>query len=284
MSDVTGADRKQKKQRWSAEQRAERIARFPLDRAGLVSLRAALERALGRPGCDHSLRHTEAWLARKGLEVEAARDAIIDEGGACDCEVLLNVEPDELFGADPDPAAAPVARPRAGGKAAPAPAAPAVDDGLVLGKVAKPWRELPAEPDASAVRALGKGADAPELRVLRPAAGVDEVAYCRERALWHLARFWRSFAAQYRQDVTAVAAQRWREDELAVGPPAVAPVGARPGRRYTTGSPKVLSRYVHWWLDLPDGPRVIELTSQSTRLTGDLKELDKLVAAATIAG
>jgi hypothetical protein len=50
---------------------------------------------LGRVTCDHTLRYTLDWM--KNHHVQDVRDTIekiIDLGGHCDCEVLLNVDPD----------------------------------------------------------------------------------------------------------------------------------------------------------------------------------------------
>lgn len=57
------------------------------------SLFGFLTKQLAASGCDHTLRHTEAWLAKKYVE-EALRQQILEEiredGGCCDCEVILN--------------------------------------------------------------------------------------------------------------------------------------------------------------------------------------------------
>ena len=48
--------------------------------------------------CDHSLKHTEAWAERNGVEPAQLREWLHDNGGYCDCEVLFNVVPDEEEG------------------------------------------------------------------------------------------------------------------------------------------------------------------------------------------
>lgn len=57
------------------------------------SLFGFLTKQLDAAGCDHTLRHTEAWLAKK-YEDEALRQQILaeirEDGGYCDCEVILN--------------------------------------------------------------------------------------------------------------------------------------------------------------------------------------------------
>lgn len=49
---------------------------------------------LGRETCDHTLRHTITWMLDEGVQVRENIAKIVDLGGHCDCEVLLNVDPD----------------------------------------------------------------------------------------------------------------------------------------------------------------------------------------------
>ena len=60
----------------------------------LKALGFFLMAALGDPEaswqCDHTLKHTVAWLqANEGTQEEL--DYIQDQGGYCDCEVILNI-------------------------------------------------------------------------------------------------------------------------------------------------------------------------------------------------
>lgn len=94
-------------ERWRAlgevlERRRERRRAFPLSDAEVLALRehlfglgvVRLEGAGATPACDHTLRHTEAWLAAQGRPVAPLR-ALMTAGGwrACDCAVLLRLEP-----------------------------------------------------------------------------------------------------------------------------------------------------------------------------------------------
>ncbi len=50
---------------------------------------------MGHVTCDHTLRYTIEWM--KEHHIQAIQDnveKIVDLGGHCDCEVLLNVDPD----------------------------------------------------------------------------------------------------------------------------------------------------------------------------------------------
>ena len=45
--------------------------------------------------CDHTLRYTLAWLRKQKVSpIRANTKKIVDLGGHCDCEVLLNVDPE----------------------------------------------------------------------------------------------------------------------------------------------------------------------------------------------
>ena len=47
------------------------------------------------PTCDHTLRNTVDWLKEYHVQdILGTVEKIVDLGGHCDCEVLLNVTPD----------------------------------------------------------------------------------------------------------------------------------------------------------------------------------------------
>ena len=80
-------------------QRRETQARMPIARSDLSALFDYLDGALER-GCDHSLRLTREFLARRSLDEAAIVPWLNSYGGFFDCEVLGNVEdawpPDSL--------------------------------------------------------------------------------------------------------------------------------------------------------------------------------------------
>jgi hypothetical protein len=50
---------------------------------------------LGRVTCDHTLHYTLAWMKEHRVQNPRANiEKIVDLGGHCDCEVLLNVAPE----------------------------------------------------------------------------------------------------------------------------------------------------------------------------------------------
>ncbi len=67
--------------------------KYLLKKKDAKSLFNYISKQLSAGGCDHTLQYTEAWLA-KNYEDEAIRQQALNEiredGGYCDCEVLLN--------------------------------------------------------------------------------------------------------------------------------------------------------------------------------------------------
>lgn len=58
----------------------------------LAALGQHLENRLAESPCDHTLHQTERWLEAKGSgNVKRVLEAIRNNGGYCDCEVLANV-------------------------------------------------------------------------------------------------------------------------------------------------------------------------------------------------
>lgn len=43
--------------------------------------------------CDHKLTFTQKWCEAAGVEFETVRSWLHSRGGFCDCEVLMNVDP-----------------------------------------------------------------------------------------------------------------------------------------------------------------------------------------------
>ncbi|MGY1803389.1 DUF2695 domain-containing protein [Blastococcus sp. SYSU D00922] len=75
-----------------------------MDRSQLESLLAHVDAAVVADGCDHTLRATEAWADRHDVDLERLHDGLEEFGGYCDCEVVMTVDPGEVF--------TPVRRPR----------------------------------------------------------------------------------------------------------------------------------------------------------------------------
>jgi len=67
--------------------------KYLLTKKDANSLFSYISKQLSESCCDHTLRHTEVWLAKKFEDENIRRQAlneIREDGGYCDCEVLLN--------------------------------------------------------------------------------------------------------------------------------------------------------------------------------------------------
>lgn len=81
-------DRKKLLRQWRVAQKKQ----YLLDRNEIENLFSWLEERLDACGCDHTLKHTCAWLNCHKLvtSVGDILTEIRDMGGYCDCEVLMN--------------------------------------------------------------------------------------------------------------------------------------------------------------------------------------------------
>jgi hypothetical protein len=77
-----------------------RLARMPIDACDLLELLSWLERELDESPCAHDLQLTRHWLETNGRPVEVTEFALIAQGGGCDCEVVLNVDPENIYPPD----------------------------------------------------------------------------------------------------------------------------------------------------------------------------------------
>jgi len=69
-----------------------------IDRAQLDALYEHVKRHLVQHGCDHTLRYTQEWaLAQPEVDWPRLRRALENAGGFCDCEVLMNTDPDQTL-------------------------------------------------------------------------------------------------------------------------------------------------------------------------------------------
>jgi hypothetical protein len=84
-------DRKAKLRAWKEAKRMAREAGMPLSHDDLRALFDHVDTALEFRGCDHTHRHTRAFLASRGLDEARVVPWLGEYGGYCDCEVLANV-------------------------------------------------------------------------------------------------------------------------------------------------------------------------------------------------
>jgi hypothetical protein len=90
-------ERKRLKDEYLRAQQVASAARMPLDRAQLEALLDHVEAAVEAVGCDHTPAATDAWAAAEGVDLERLHEGLEEYGGFCDCEVVLNVDADEVF-------------------------------------------------------------------------------------------------------------------------------------------------------------------------------------------
>ena len=74
-----------------------RSARMPLEPDEFDDLVDWIDARVQSEGCNHDLRFTEQWLTAHQLPLETTIFALIAQGGACDCEVVMNIEPESIY-------------------------------------------------------------------------------------------------------------------------------------------------------------------------------------------
>lgn len=74
------------------KEKEEFILSLPISISDFQNLFDALNEELENEPCDHSMQHTERFLDEHHLPVEKTVLWLHDNGGYCDCEVILNVE------------------------------------------------------------------------------------------------------------------------------------------------------------------------------------------------
>jgi hypothetical protein len=92
MTDSDHERKKELKRQFKQRERAHAEARLPLSKPDLAALFDRLDEQVGEHGCDHTLRHTQSFLAERSLDEAVVVPWLRESGGSCDCEVLANVE------------------------------------------------------------------------------------------------------------------------------------------------------------------------------------------------
>jgi len=75
---------------------ANRLSWMPISRPQLESLIEWLDTELSNEGCNHDMSLSSSWLERNNCPVHPTLMALLAHGGGCDCEVVLNVEPETI--------------------------------------------------------------------------------------------------------------------------------------------------------------------------------------------
>jgi hypothetical protein len=83
---------------YKSAERASRAALIAVDYEQLEALLDYIDEELGEEPCDHTTRHAERWAESNGIDWAELAEGLREFGGDCDCEIVLNVEAEEIFG------------------------------------------------------------------------------------------------------------------------------------------------------------------------------------------
>jgi len=75
----------------------DRLSWMPLDRPHLEALLDWLDAEVPKRGCQHKMTLTTEWLEANDCPLHPTLIALLAHGGGCDCEVVLNVEPETIY-------------------------------------------------------------------------------------------------------------------------------------------------------------------------------------------
>lgn len=74
-----------------------RLSWMPLDEEDLVSMLDWIDEQVQARGCSHNYALAREWLSDKAVDVSVTLMALMAKGGGCDCEIVLNVEPEYIY-------------------------------------------------------------------------------------------------------------------------------------------------------------------------------------------
>jgi len=75
----------------------DRLSWMPLDKQELESLLDWLDKILPERGCKHDYSLTKEWLVNSTVNIPTTLMALMAKGGGCDCEVVYNVEIENIY-------------------------------------------------------------------------------------------------------------------------------------------------------------------------------------------
>lgn len=76
---------------------AERFVRMPIEEHALRELLNWMDARVAASGCDHTHKLTREWLSAHRQPETKVIGALMAQGGGCDCEVALNIEPETIY-------------------------------------------------------------------------------------------------------------------------------------------------------------------------------------------
>ncbi|MFC4044546.1 DUF2695 domain-containing protein [Dactylosporangium siamense] len=98
---VSAEERARRRQLRDAYKHAERTARaalMPLDKGELDDLVKFVDARVVAEGCDHTRRFTVQWAAEHQVSLDRLVEGLEEFDGYCDCEVVMNCDPDQIYG------------------------------------------------------------------------------------------------------------------------------------------------------------------------------------------
>ncbi|NIB44799.1 DUF2695 domain-containing protein [Pseudomaricurvus alkylphenolicus] len=75
----------------------DRLSWMPLDQTELEDLLDWLDEAVQERGCNHDYTLSKEWLSNNSADTATTLMALMAKGGGCDCEIVLNVEPENIY-------------------------------------------------------------------------------------------------------------------------------------------------------------------------------------------
>jgi len=75
----------------------ERLSWMPLAQDDLEELLDWLDEEVQGKGCNHDYTLAKEWLVNKSVDTATTLMALMAKGGGCDCEIVLNVEPESIY-------------------------------------------------------------------------------------------------------------------------------------------------------------------------------------------
>lgn len=91
------ARRRQLRDQYKRAERDALAAALPMNREQLTALVEFVDGLVISEGCDHTLRHTQSWVEVHDLSWSPIAGGLAELGGYCDCEVVMNCNPEDVF-------------------------------------------------------------------------------------------------------------------------------------------------------------------------------------------
>ncbi|OOC04891.1 DUF2695 domain-containing protein [Amycolatopsis azurea] len=92
------ARRRQLRDQYKRADQERRAAVLPIGREQLAALVDFVDGLVLSEGCDHTLRHARSWAEGHDLDWTPVAAGLAELGGYCDCEVVMNCDPEDVFG------------------------------------------------------------------------------------------------------------------------------------------------------------------------------------------